>query len=203
MTRGRYDLDAVKARVTVGDVLDALGHAPPEGRRRVPCPIHGGTGANFSVYADGRRWRCWSRCGGGDVVDLAAHMRGCSTAEAIRWCAELAGLAPGRPETAHERERRQTAARRLRALRAWRTVERMRLSGGAYRAEIETEAASATLHAAGPDDDAAWDVLAEAVRATEHADWREHCLGVADDLDLYQLWRAERAAGDDQRRDAA
>ena len=42
---------------------------------RGPCPIHSGTGDNFSVNADTGMWYCHSQCGrGGSMFDLEMEL---------------------------------------------------------------------------------------------------------------------------------
>jgi len=108
-----YDVATVRDRVLVADVLRSAGiDPPPHGRGR--CPIHGGDGLSaFSITRDGRRWRCWSRCGPGDAIDLAMQLLGLTFAEALAHCAELAGIAPTTPAAVRasieQREREQRA----------------------------------------------------------------------------------------------
>lgn len=123
------DLDDLRRAVSVADILENVGIEPPGGKRRIECPIHNGDDRNFSVNTDGTRWACWSRCGFGDVIDLAAQLRACSTGEAIRWLASLAGLrreeAPSRPGFSIERPplrlptARPDAGKTATALRLW------------------------------------------------------------------------------------
>src|SRR5689334_5911622 len=37
---------------------------------RCPCPIHDGEGNNFSVNPKNGRWRCFSECGVGNILQL-------------------------------------------------------------------------------------------------------------------------------------
>lgn len=122
MSPRKVDLDALRARIACPEILAANGCDVPTSRRRVPCPIHGGEGDNFSLTHDGKRWTCWSHCGSGDVFDLYARLRGCSIGDAIR---QLAGNDwNSNPRPARMRiERcadRDDTARTAAAMRVWR-----------------------------------------------------------------------------------
>lgn len=90
-------ISIIHETVEVVDVLRVTGlPTPAPGRRRMACPIHGGRNAStFSITADGRRWRCWAGCGGGDQIDLAQAVLGLSRRQAIEYCGTLAGIEPG------------------------------------------------------------------------------------------------------------
>jgi hypothetical protein len=82
------DLDALKARTTIGEVLSAHGQSAA---RRGPCPLHGGD--NRSAFShDDRRWACWTHCGAGDVVDLVERLRGVDFRAAVAWLEGFTGL---------------------------------------------------------------------------------------------------------------
>ena len=62
---------------------------------RGPCPIHNGTGDNFTVNAETGMWYCHSQCGrGGSMFDLEmdAHEYGLSAGRATKF-----GASSGRP----------------------------------------------------------------------------------------------------------
>ena len=68
--------DTIKHNVSIGTVLRKYGFRVP-GREtyRIPCPIHGGGDANFSVSERDGLWNCFSVCGrGGSVIDLVAAL---------------------------------------------------------------------------------------------------------------------------------
>lgn len=108
----------------VRSALDALG---PEGlllrlgigdqhlRRdgtgiRMPCPLHGGTNPNFSVFSRGGRigWKCWSECDrSGDALGLVAEVRGIDRHHEfpalLAAAAEVAGVDPRSPTPTPDR----------------------------------------------------------------------------------------------------
>ena len=65
--------DLIKSAVTVPAVLSAWGYRSD--RRRIPCPIHNGTGLNFSIRSD--RWHCFVCGEGGDVISLVMALDRC------------------------------------------------------------------------------------------------------------------------------
>jgi DNA primase len=67
--------EKVKRIATVPKALSLYGY-DPHGRRRIPCPIHGGRNPNFG-YSD-HAWHCF-KCGrGGDVISLVQELFGLS-----------------------------------------------------------------------------------------------------------------------------
>ena len=58
-----FDLDALKAQISIADVVGEATHLVADGRNfRGSCPIHGGTGPNLVVYPESGTWHCFS-CG--------------------------------------------------------------------------------------------------------------------------------------------
>ena len=72
-------VQTIKDRLTMRDVLEHYGYAV---KRRMPCPIHSGKDNNFEIKE--KSWRCYSRCGGGDVISFVQQMFGLSFAETLR-----------------------------------------------------------------------------------------------------------------------
>ncbi|MFH1464005.1 MAG: bifunctional DNA primase/polymerase [Pseudomonadota bacterium] len=76
----------------LGGVLGAarlLGLPLHEGRQ--PCPFHGGA-SRRSLQITGHAWRCWSGCGQGSAIHLAARAMGVDYREARAWLAAELGL---------------------------------------------------------------------------------------------------------------
>jgi len=102
----RLDFDRLKARVSVGEVLAAYGLDAGLVRRgtrlRGRCPLHGGDNPTALSVDDARGlWRCFTACGGGDVVDLVGRLERCSPQQAARHLARIAaarGLASPTPQ---------------------------------------------------------------------------------------------------------
>lgn len=85
-------IERVKDCFTIEDAWHALGleGTPAKSCR---CPWRDDRRASFSVWADGRRWHDHASGAGGDVIDFVKEAADLPTADAVRWCAERAGLA--------------------------------------------------------------------------------------------------------------
>ena len=80
------DLKELKARVSLGDVVEASG-VRLLGRGRVRqgvCPFHEKTAPSFTVYDDSSRFYCFGCGSGGDVLDFVQRTEGLTLPEAIR-----------------------------------------------------------------------------------------------------------------------
>jgi hypothetical protein len=93
-----YDLARLRRTVAILDLLDrfglvaALRPTRAELVGRCPLPEHAGDRSNrqaFRVHPTKGCWRCFSHCGGGDVVELAARLQGGSYAAAARVLADI------------------------------------------------------------------------------------------------------------------
>ena len=109
----QVDLEALKSRHPLGDVVEAAG-VQLRGRGRVRqgvCPFHQESEGSFTVYADTSRFYCFG-CGvGGDVLDFIQRAEGLTLPEAIQRLGGGTGLAPS-PAV---RSRTQAAPRRTAA----------------------------------------------------------------------------------------
>lgn len=72
-------VQTIKDRLTMRDVLEHYGYAV---KRRMPCPIHSGKDNNFEIKE--KSWRCYSRCGGGDVISFVQQLFGLSFTETLK-----------------------------------------------------------------------------------------------------------------------
>ena len=80
------DLNELKARVSLGDVVEAAG-VRLLGRGRVRqgvCPFHEESAPSFTVYDDSSRFYCFGCGAGGDVLDFVQRTEGLTLPEAIR-----------------------------------------------------------------------------------------------------------------------
>jgi len=121
---GSVDFNDVQDRASA-DPLRVLRRYAPDAadklnnHNRGPCPVHGGTGPNFSVGPWG--WHCHSVCaGGGDAVDLGARLTGWSRVEVLRDLAVEFGVGRGatvRPQLHRLPPRRPVAPDPLATLR--------------------------------------------------------------------------------------
>lgn len=88
--------EEIKNSIRLGDVLTRYGisHRDLESYR-IPCPIHKGRDANFSVSEREGLWNCFSVCGrGGSVIDLVAALENISIPEAVKKLREDYKLTP-------------------------------------------------------------------------------------------------------------
>lgn len=95
-TQTTFSFRALKRLVSIGQVLAAYGLAGSlrlRGDQLVgPCPLHGGDNPTaFRVHLGRGLWRCFTACGGGDVVELVRRVEDCDYAEAARHLARIAG----------------------------------------------------------------------------------------------------------------
>ena len=82
----RVDLDDLKSRHSLADVVEAAGvRLRGKGRvRQGPCPFHEETEASFTVYGDTERFHCFGCGATGDVLDFVQRAEGLTLPEAIR-----------------------------------------------------------------------------------------------------------------------
>ena len=104
VANGHVDLEALKSRQLLGDVVEAAG-VQLRGRGRVRqgvCPFHDEAEGSFTVYGDTERFHCFGCGATGDVLDFVQRTEGLSLPEAILRLGGGAGLVPGpavRPRT--------------------------------------------------------------------------------------------------------
>ncbi len=72
-------VQTIKDRLTMREVLVRYGFSV---KRRIPCPLHNGTGDNFEIK--GNNWRCYSRCGSGDTISFVQKFFGLSFQDTLR-----------------------------------------------------------------------------------------------------------------------
>lgn len=100
--------DEVKRDIRIGDVLTRYGIWHPDRiDYRIPCPIHHGRDANFSVSERDGLWNCFSVCGrGGSVIDLVAALDGIEPKEAVKRLARDFNVTPAALELMAARDYR-------------------------------------------------------------------------------------------------
>jgi len=98
--RQRYDLSRLRQVVPIIDLLERCGLReqlhPSRGELVGPCPLPGHSGdrsnrSAFRVNPARNCWHCFSHCGGGDSVELAARLQGGDYAAAARLLASIEG----------------------------------------------------------------------------------------------------------------
>ena len=107
----RYDVEAVKATVSVPDALERYGDLSKRRGNRCPCPIHGGKDNNLS-FRNGS-FHCFVCGAGGDVITLVEKIFNIPFPDAMRRLAEDFGVAPGvDPEAVRKRQLAADARKR-------------------------------------------------------------------------------------------
>jgi hypothetical protein len=94
-------LHEAKERVTIADLWREFGYKG-EPRKTCFCPFHEDHSPSFSVYDNGKRWKCFTGCGEGDVIDFLARAKNLSNEEA---CKEILARAGANHEPPPKRER--------------------------------------------------------------------------------------------------
>ncbi len=124
-------IEEVKARLdiveTVGGYVAGLKKA---GRRyKALCPFHTERTPSFSVDPERGTWHCFGACStGGDVIEFVRRVEHLEFPEALRVCAQRAGVEL-RPPSRREQEQREEHDRLLRANEAAAVFFRAALGG--------------------------------------------------------------------------
>jgi hypothetical protein len=103
-----YDspLENAKERTRIPDLWRELG-LEGEPKKQCRCPFHDDRSPSFSVFDNGKRWKCHAGCGEGSVIDFLAKAKGLSDEEACREILRLAGAS--HEFTRPERPKREAA----------------------------------------------------------------------------------------------
>ena len=110
-------IDDVKSRLDIVDVVS--GYVPElkkAGRTfKAPCPFHSERTPSFVVDPERQTWHCFGACStGGDVLEFVRRREGLDFKEALRLCADRAGVEL-RPPTQREVQQREQFERLLQA----------------------------------------------------------------------------------------
>lgn len=89
----RYDVDMIRERLKIEEVLTGAGGRLRNGRG--PCPLCNTSESSTAFSVRGNRWRCFACGEHGDVIELLAKLEGQEWVEAIPRAAKLAGVEPG------------------------------------------------------------------------------------------------------------
>lgn len=159
MRRKRVNVDALRQRVSILDVLNGLGYDGPVRGKNMRCPIHQGNNRHaFAVWTE--HFHCFSCGAHGDVIDLARALLHCDFPTALGYVAGLAGFrtdaaVPELTRAAVQVRRRDQAAKdaaaRTKARRLLRCAD-------AYR-ELTKQARQVGAALRLTDDPAIWDAL--------------------------------------------
>lgn len=126
-------IDDVKARL---DIVETVGRYVPALKRggrtwKAPCPFHTERTPSFIVDPGRGTWHCFGACStGGDVIEFVRRVEGLEFREALRRCADLAGIEL-RPPSARERQEREEHERLLSANEAASIFFQAQLKGPA------------------------------------------------------------------------
>lgn len=95
------DFQTLKRQISIERVLHHVGvlHTLKHTRATLtgPCPIHGGDNPRaFVVSKEKNLWRCFTRCEGGDVIELVKALHRCSYREVAHRLSEM--IQPGPPK---------------------------------------------------------------------------------------------------------
>lgn len=110
-------IDDVKSRL---DIVDVVSSYVPELKKsgrtfKAPCPFHNERTPSFVVDPERQTWHCFGACStGGDVLEFVRRREGLDFKEALRLCAERAGVEL-RPPTQREVQQREQYERLLQA----------------------------------------------------------------------------------------
>ena len=96
MYNPNFDFKYLKTKLSIDQVLAAYGLDAKLKRQNHllygPCPLHGGDNPTaFHVHLKRGLWRCFTACGGRDIVDLIRSIEKCSFAKAAHHLNRLMG----------------------------------------------------------------------------------------------------------------
>ena len=110
-------IDEVKAQLDIVDTVSGyVSDLKKSGRAyKALCPFHNERTPSFTVDPERGRWHCFGACStGGDVIEFVRRIERVEFPEALRICAQRAGVEL-RPPSRREQEQRETHDRLLRA----------------------------------------------------------------------------------------
>ena len=218
-------IDDVKARLDIVDVVGGyVSDLKKSGRTwKARCPFHNERTPSFVVDPGRGTWHCFGACStGGDVIEFVRRSEHLEFREALKQCAERAGVEL-RPPSRREVERREAHDRLLAANEAAAVYFQAQLRGPAGADALryvegrglDAETVSTWQLGYAPDE---WQGLTDHLRARgfSEQDLREAGLGIDGERGLYDRFRGRlvfpirdrrgrlsgfgaRALGDDQQ----
>ncbi|RLT44129.1 MAG: DNA primase [Chloroflexi bacterium] len=191
-------IEDVKAQL---DIVETVrGYVPAlkrSGRTwKAPCPFHSERTPSFTVDPERNTWHCFGACAtGGDVIEFVRRFEHLDFKEALRRCAERAGVelrAPS-PREQHDREVHDRLLRANEAAAVYFQAALMGPAGAAALAYAERRGLDATTRETwqigyAPDE---WRGLVDHLlaRGFSEADLREAGLAIDGDRGLYDRFR--------------
>jgi hypothetical protein len=113
-------------RVSITEVMTALGFEQPRRGTRTKCILHKGDGLSFSFNPAMGTWFCFRCNEGGGKIRLVQRALGLNPKAALRWIADLAGVPTDRAGTREQRRdwaiRRRAAEAEAREFLTWRNM---------------------------------------------------------------------------------
>lgn len=106
-----FNLETIKAGLPLEGILASSGVTLRRGRG--PCPICHTSDRSQALSVRAGRWKCFACGKGGSVLDLVAELEGLSLRDAIKRCAELAGIGPSTGKLSQRGVRPVDARRRV------------------------------------------------------------------------------------------
>ena len=110
-------IDEIKTRLDIVDVVSGYVPSLKRGGRNWKglCPFHNERTPSFTVDPERGTWHCFGACStGGDVIEFVRRIEHLEFPDALRLCAQRAGVEL-RPPTRREQEQREVHDRLLRA----------------------------------------------------------------------------------------
>lgn len=84
-TRGRVDIEALKATTDIASVLSRDVELRPSGRNfKARCPFHDDRTPSLVVYPETKRWWCFACNEGGDAISYIRKSKSCGFREAVK-----------------------------------------------------------------------------------------------------------------------
>ena len=86
-------IDEIKSRITIYDLLPGVAR----GKRKIRCPFpeHEDKDPSFSIYDNGKKATCFSKCGHFDVISFYKRINNCNTKDALKDLAAKGGISMG------------------------------------------------------------------------------------------------------------
>ncbi|EHQ29748.1 DNA primase [Mucilaginibacter paludis DSM 18603] len=82
-------VDNVTAKTDIAELAAEFTELIPKGNSLAgPCPLHGGTGATFTVSPDKQVYKCFKGGSGGNAIKLVMNVQKCSFPEAVVFLAK-------------------------------------------------------------------------------------------------------------------
>lgn len=95
MNDNHYDIDTIKDRIKIWDVMRHFGHDVGDRCKAVKSPLREDRSPSFSIFANGNAAKDHSTGMGYDVISLYQELAGVSKHEAIVGCGRLAQMGGG------------------------------------------------------------------------------------------------------------